>query len=125
MKHSLSQGSGYLTIDHRNSPGLSPEDIAHVPGAVLVGAGKHFETDIQMCTHCQRGVLLRPDRVRARGYCPKCDHYICDLCAGVFAVDRVCMPVVKQFDILQNYIEREGLGADPLPPDPPRIVLTD
>ncbi len=82
MKRSLSDGSGYLSIDHRDSPGLSMEDV---PGAlrstiILSGKGEHLERDIQQCSHCQRGVVLNPGRVRARALCPKCHHYICDFC---------------------------------------------
>ena len=133
MKHSLAHGSGYLQIDHRASPGLRPEDVAHVPGMVAVGEGKNFEADIQMCTHCQRGVLLNQDRVRPRGYCPKCDHYICDTCEIARVVTGECMPVKKQLDILEKQQTlTEGLGFEPapltvspVPAETPPIILTD
>lgn len=63
---------GYLLIDHSNSPGTEG-----VPG------GKKLECSILTCKHCHRGVVIRPDRTRARPYCPKCDHYICDLCEAI------------------------------------------
>lgn len=114
MKRSLAHGSGYLTIDHRESPGLTPADVAHVPGAVAVGAGQQFEADIQQCTHCQRGVLLNVDRVRPRGYCARCDHFICDSCEAIQArtVDHV--PFAKVIDRVDT---AHAKGQD--------IILTD
>lgn len=114
---SLSHGSGYLEIDHSDSPGLSPADVACLPGAVAVGKGQHFEADIQMCSHCQRGVLLRPDRVRDRGYCPKCDHYVCDTCEGV----RVQTGECKTF---KEIIETVGELVDTVPKGT-QLIITD
>lgn len=92
MKHSLVQGSGYLIIDHRDSPGLSPADVAHVPGAVAVPKGTVTERDVQQCTHCQRQIVLNPLRERPRGYCPKCHHYICDTCEAIRIKTLACVP---------------------------------
>jgi formamidopyrimidine-DNA glycosylase len=75
---SLRSGAGYLQIDHTNSPGISAEDAAKLPGAMMAPGGQILERDIAMCSHCQRGIVLQPLRVRARGYCPKCNHYVCD-----------------------------------------------
>lgn len=72
MPHSKRSHEGYLLIDHSASPGTDQ-----------VKEGKKFEAPILTCSHCQRGVIVRPDRTRARPYCPKCDHYICDLCEAV------------------------------------------
>lgn len=124
MKHSLKQGSGYLSIDHSESPGLTPADVAHVPGAIAVGKGEHFEADIQQCSHCQRGVLLNPDRVRPRGYCPKCDHYTCDGCEDIRLKTGACVPAVKVFDEAQEQVSRFVARDDPEAPAP-RILLTD
>ena len=30
------------------------------------------------CNHCNNVIVLNPERVRARGWCEKCDQYICD-----------------------------------------------
>lgn len=68
---------GNLLIDHR------------------AGGGKLFEADTSTCAHCQRVVILHPDRTRLRGYCPKCDHYVCDNCAG-----GECTPFAR---ILENF----------------------
>jgi len=57
--------------------------------------GSVFEADTSTCSHCQRVVVLRADRTRARAYCAKCDHYICDGCVG-----RPCTPFAR---ILENF----------------------
>lgn len=70
---------GYLIIDHRNSPGITPEFV-HASGtdAVVVPAGKVFESATMTCCHCNAIVILNPKRTRPRGYCARCDGYHCD-----------------------------------------------
>lgn len=60
---------GYLHIDHRASPGTK-----EIPG------GSQFESATATCAHCNTVVILNPNRSRPRGYCRKCDDYICDQC---------------------------------------------
>src|SRR5947208_7490384 len=60
---------GYFEIDHRLSPGNDQ-----------VGEGHRFECATITCGHCQRVVLLNPERRRTRFHCRKCDNYICDCC---------------------------------------------
>ena len=67
---------GYLMIDHRNSPGFSCDEV----GTTALGPGKLYESATFTCSHCQRVVVINPSRTRERGYCPKCDHYVCDEC---------------------------------------------
>jgi len=98
MKRSLSHGSGYLEIDHRDSPGLTPADVAHLPGTLAIGAGERLERDVQTCSHCQRGVALNPGRVRARAFCPKCHHYICDACNAIRVKSGACVPMAAVLD---------------------------
>lgn len=78
---SLKRTEGYLLIDHRASPGV-PEDIARKNGfdPKLMGEGKILETATIHCVHCKGTVVKNPMRIRDRGYCPKCDGYICDHC---------------------------------------------
>lgn len=137
MKRSLSHGSGYLEIDHSNSPGLSPADVAQVPGALAVPGGSVLERDVQQCSHCQRMVVLHPGRVRDRAVCPKCDHFICDHCdAARVASGGQCVPFKQVLDraaaIAEKFagqpdhpeavIDPEALrAAQPTP----RVVLTD
>lgn len=119
----LRSHAGYLEIDHRASPGLRPEDVAHIPGTVAIGEGERLERDIKMCTHCQRGIVLEPLRTRDRGYCSHCDHYICDGCAAIYAKTGVCVPVVKQLDLAQTLAEHViGQSESPAPS---RVTVTD
>jgi hypothetical protein len=99
MKRSLKDGSGYLEIDHSNSPGLSEADIPSAlrDTTIVVPKNTKFESDVQMCSHCQKAVVLNPMRVRPRGYCPKCDHYICDSCEAIRA-KAGCIPFKQVLD---------------------------
>lgn len=63
---------GYFMIDHRAGYGTD-----------AVPAGAVLEANTLTCSHCQAQVIVRPERLRARAYCPKCDHYICDRCEVV------------------------------------------
>lgn len=119
---SLKQHAGYLVIDHRESPGLTQADVAHLPDAIPVGAGELLERDIKMCSHCQRQVVLEPLRVRARGYCPKCDHYICDGCEAIRVKTGACVPMAKVVDQAQEQLEK-SLTVDH--PDGSPILITD
>ncbi len=78
MKSKRSQ-EGYLLIDNRNAPALSMEEAAKT-GREIAGAGVHgvFESATITCSHCHKVVVLNPMRTRERGYCAKCDHYVCD-----------------------------------------------
>lgn len=73
---------GEVVIDHRNSPGISKQDIAAVgldPSRFPdLRGGTLYEAPTISCTHCQRIVVLNPLRTRPRNYCGHCDHYICD-----------------------------------------------
>ena len=72
---------GYLLIDHRESPGFTPEEAAMAGrGTLPVGRGRRVELPTVNCSHCERLVLMNPLRTRDRGYCPKCDRYLCDQC---------------------------------------------
>lgn len=98
---------GYVKIDHRESPGFNtPQEAAEAGRKSLlpyVGAGKLFEGATITCSHCQRVFIKNPDRVRTRGYCPKCDHFICDPCE----LERVrsggaCTPFKKIIDAFRE-----------------------
>ena len=70
---------GCLLIDHRESPGVpcNPAMMGK-PDPMLVGAGHSMESATVTCSHCQVVVVLNPLRSRPRGYCQKCDRYVCD-----------------------------------------------
>lgn len=136
MKHSLASGSGYLEIDHSNSPGITADEASKIPGAIAVGPGEKFERDIQQCSHCQRGVVLEPKRVRARAVCTHCYHYLCDECAVALTVTGQCIPFKQVLDAAANIAEQYIKQPDH--PDAvidtstiraavtsPKIVLTD
>jgi len=60
-----------------------PLETARNTGAMPVSRGMKFECATLTCSHCQQVLILNPDRTRERGYCPKCDHYVCDACEGI------------------------------------------
>lgn len=76
------RGDGELLIDHRNSPGITPEFMAaNKLAGPVVGKGQVFETALKNCVHCGTDVVLNPGRNRDREWCWACDAYICDPCA--------------------------------------------
>ena len=95
---------GYLLIDNRNSPGVSAEFI-HQSGvdAPIVPAGTLFESATITCSHCQAIVVLNPNRTRERGYCAKCDHYVCDSPA----CNRECVPFQRILEDAYNLASRQ------------------
>lgn len=94
---------GYLLIDHRAGDGIDSGVAKSVPGAIPVRSGGLFESATITCSHCQRQVVLNPDRTRERGYCPKCDHYVCDGCEAVrVASGGECRTFKQIMDDVQN-----------------------
>jgi hypothetical protein len=99
---------GYLLIDHRAGMGLTPAD-AIAGGGLPVGHGATFESATITCSHCQRIVVMNPDRSRSRGYCPKCDHYVCDECEAV----RVATLECRLFEsVIEDLQERLAKGKE-------------
>jgi hypothetical protein len=99
---------GYMLIDHRNSPGL-PDDLPPIPGLQSVRAPKGVivEMAIVVCRHCQVEIIKDPQRTRPRGYCPGCDHYICDRCEGVrIMAGGGCQTIEKLINRLQEQYAR-------------------
>jgi hypothetical protein len=92
---------GYLSIDHRDSPGL-PDEAVHRAG-LPPGAGRGvFECPTYTCTHCCTVVILNPVRRRDRAYCAKCDRYICDACGAAMAASGVCKPFAQIVEEVQE-----------------------
>jgi hypothetical protein len=118
---SLRQHAGLLVIDHSDSPGLTAADVAGVPGGLPVAGGSVLERDVLTCSHCQRAVVLEPLRVRDRGYCPKCDHYVCDGCETIRVKTGACVPMVKILDAAHEQLQT----ADTDHPDASPILVTD
>ena len=90
---SLKRHEGYLIIDNRGLPAIEAPD----PKFNTVGANQNYESATITCAHCNTVVILRPDRSRPRGYCRKCDAYVCDLCNG-----QECIPYDKLLDEMQE-----------------------
>lgn len=103
---SLRRHEGYLSIDHRESPGLSE---AAVHGAGLPpGAGSGlFEAPTYTCSHCCRVVIVNPLRTRAREWCAKCDKIICDDCSRVMAATGECKPFKQIVEEIQEAASRQ------------------
>jgi hypothetical protein len=121
---SLKPHAGYLVVDHRDSPGLTPADVAHVPGAIAVGPGSLLERDVLTCSHCQRAVILEPLRVRDRGYCLKCDHYVCDACETIRVKTGACVPMTQTLDRMHALAAHGTIVAhDHLAPPPLTLAV--
>lgn len=78
----IGQHTGYLVIDHRNSPGI-PDELAPqvaAAGGVPVPGNVMAELDTWTCAHCGRIVLKNPARSRPREVCRKCMAVVCDAC---------------------------------------------
>lgn len=102
---------GYLQIDHRGAEGgVSTADAQASPGMIPVRPGVNFECPTITCSHCQRIVIVNPLRTRERGYCPKCDHYVCDSCETVrVASGGACRPYKQVIDDYLNMVTKKGL----------------
>lgn len=87
MRHSLRSLEGYLLVDNRLS------------------GGSVFESPTITCKHCQRIVVLNPNRTRSRGYCPSCNGYVCDTCEAI----RVQTGDCKSFERLAEKIQEAGV----------------
>jgi hypothetical protein len=105
---------GYMLIDNSNSPGVP--DCVVVPHGLPPGAGKiKFESATITCSHCECVVVLNPDRSRSRGYCKKCDHYICDACEAMRVAGKQCYPykamVLDQLELADKGVSQLLIDA--------------
>lgn len=106
MKNKRSE-EGVVLIDHRNSPGITPEFIrANKLDAPAVGAGQTFESALSVCHHCNADVILNPNRTRERGWCWSCDHYICDGCNAARKAGAACVPFKRKLERAYEAIMR-------------------
>jgi len=100
---------GSILIDHRCSPGVTEEMSRYTD--LPVGAGRGvFESPTFTCSHCQRVVVMNPARTRSRGYCKKCDHYVCDGCESKRVKSGGVCYTYKQYldDICEEVVKREA-----------------
>jgi hypothetical protein len=118
---------GELLIDNRGSPGLPAAfiDAARALGfdPINPAEGKIAEVKTMTCAHCGSVVILRPERVRPRGYCRSCDRYICDACAGAAAAPGYLhLPFKKVVDDLREDTFRRESGYAPLTTETPLVL---
>lgn len=80
MRRRMTDGQGYIKIDHSHSPGLTDEEMVAIGLPVIpsLRKGQVFEAGMIRCAHCPIMVILNPKRVRPRNYCPKCHEYVCE-----------------------------------------------
>jgi len=71
---------GYLMLDHRASPGLTPEESVSLGYGVSASGEKLYEAKTNHCSHCGTVVIMNPQRTRERSFCQACSKYICDNC---------------------------------------------
>jgi len=94
---------GYLLIDNRFGPGVTEEFVrASGKDAPIVPEGRVWESATITCAHCHTIVVMNPDRSRKRGYCRRCDHYVCDNPG----CNTQCRPLHAVIDRLQEQAAR-------------------
>ena len=86
-------GLGYLDLDNRNA-----------------GQGR-FEADTYTCTHCQRIVVMNPERKRERYKCRGCTHHICDPCAVARTAGAPCRTFAQIADEVLLMAEKSSPSA--------------
>lgn len=107
MTKSKRADEGLLIIDNRNSPGV-PDHWMPNAEEMPSGSGQGlFEAPTYTCSHCPQIVVMNPLRRRPRGYCRKCDAYICDRCNGILAATRECKPWNQVLDEVQEQVVKE------------------
>lgn len=98
---------GVVLIDHRNSPGISEEFIRkNKIDAPAVPGGQTFESALRVCHHCQRDIILLPNRAKEANWCWSCDHDICDMCAAARAAGQQCNPFIRRMEKHFNRIAK-------------------
>ncbi len=102
MTRSKRSDEGLLIIDHRASPGVPDDWMPNAKDMPPRSGQGLFEVPTYTCNHCPQVVVMNPLRRRPRGYCRKCDSYICDRCNGILAATRECKPYEQVLDELQE-----------------------
>ena len=107
MNISKFQNTGYLQIDHRESPGLTNTEIRNFGSHLPPDMGRmNFETAVVKCWHCQTMIMLNPLRERHRHFCHGCDRYICNQCYAAYKATGVCKPFTKVIEEILEAAER-------------------
>lgn len=90
----LPRGLGYFETDQRG-----------VDAPLPPGIPRHFEADTYTCSHCQRVVVMNPQRKRERYKCNGCTHHICDECAARKFAGEPCRTFAQ---VVDETLEREA-----------------
>lgn len=87
-------GKGYLLIDDTAS------------------GGQKRQYDTLTCCHCNCVVVLNPQRKRARNWCRKCNHYVCDkaICITECNPIQQALELIAKYDDNQAYLQRGNQG---------------
>ena len=72
---------GEIWVDHRESPGISPQQAAG--GWLSVAGGQQYESAVYTCGHCRMLLLSDPLRTISHEWCAGCDHYLCYRCMAL------------------------------------------
>lgn len=107
MTRSKRSDEGLLIIDHRGSPGVPDHMMPNAKDMPPRSGQGLFEVPTYTCSHCPQIVVMNPLRRRPRGYCRKCDGYICDRCNGILAATKECKPYEQVLDELQEGVVKE------------------
>lgn len=92
---SLRRHEGYVSVDHRNSPGITEADLTpELRARGFFPTTGMLEAPTLRCCHCGTIVIVNPARTRARHYCQPCDHYVCDQAGCI----TTCTPFTKTID---------------------------
>src|SRR5205823_4513732 len=106
---------GYIEINHKDSPGISPELAAQVGrGTIPVAAGQVFQAAATTCPYCERLVIRNPLRERERAYDAKTDRYICDDCALVRKLGGELKPMKQVIDEFMDKAAKAPTSFIPL-----------
>jgi NAD-dependent SIR2 family protein deacetylase len=64
------------------------------------------EYDTYTCSHCNRVVVMNPERKRERYKCRGCEHHICDECAALRTAGAPCRTITQWFDEIRTQEEK-------------------
>jgi hypothetical protein len=84
---SLRRHEGYVFLDRGISPQMNRMGIDEMPCFT--------------CPHCSYLVIMNAQRTRARGYCAKCDHWVCDKPG----CNAECNPIIRDVALAQRFSE--------------------
>jgi hypothetical protein len=94
---------------------LGPTGLGHLEIDQRAAGGRIFEADTYTCTHCNRVVVMNPERKRERYKCRGCNHHICDDCAAQRASGGPCRTMQQRYDEDMNSLAKGERQAQASP----------